>query len=63
MEDSSHAARPIKMDNKLRFAAGWAANQLMEELFNRLKGCYIKSIIMQPPFTMEQMLDKAKSVV
>ena len=52
-----------KTRNEARFSAGWASGEPIEELFDRLEDCYIKSIVMQPPFTREQLLDKAKSAI
>jgi len=50
-------------NNERRFSAGWQAGEPLEKLFDRLEDCYVKSIVMKPPFTMEQMLDKAKLAV
>ena len=52
-----------KTNNERRFSAGWQPGEPIEELIDRLEDCYVKSIVMKPPFTMEQMLDKAKSAV
>ena len=52
-----------KTSNERRFLAGWQPGEPTEELFDRLEDCYVKSIVMKPPFTMEQMLDKAKYAV
>ena len=52
-----------KMRNKNAFAAPWLPNEPIETLFDCLEDCYVKSIIMKPPFTVDQMIDKAKSAV
>ena len=52
-----------KTRNEACFLARWVSGKPIEELFDRLEDCYIKSIVMQPPLTREQMLDKAKSAI
>ena len=50
--------------NKQLFAQGWAsAIEPIESLIDRLENCYVQSIFMQPPYTMLQVINKAKSAV
>ena len=49
--------------NETNFARGWDPNEPIENFLHRLEDAYLKSVIMQPPFTMEQMIYKAKTAV
>jgi hypothetical protein len=48
-----------KTANNLRFDQPWDPNEPIEALFDRLEECYIFSIMAKPPFTLEQVIDKA----
>ena len=52
-----------KTRNEQQFAAPWLPNEPIETLVDRLEDCYVKSIVMKPPFTLNQLIDKAKSAV
>ena len=48
-----------KTANNQRFDQPWDPNEPIEALFDRLEECYIFSILAKPPFTLEQLIDKA----
>eukprot|EP00804_Cyclotella_cryptica_P009738 CCRYP_011263-RA/>CCRYP_011263-RA protein AED:0.36 eAED:0.36 QI:0/-1/0/1/-1/1/1/0/256 len=48
-----------KSDNNRRFDEQWNTTELIEGLFDRLEDCYVFAIQNKPPFTLEQMIDKA----
>eukprot|EP00956_Cyclotella_meneghiniana_P021067 scaffold37874_cov42-Cyclotella_meneghiniana.AAC.11 len=48
-----------KTANNQQFDEGWNPNDPIEMLFDRLKECYIFSILNKPQFTIEQLIDKA----
>lgn len=48
-----------KANNDRQFNAQWDANEPIEALFDRLEDCYVFSILAKPPYTMEQLIDKA----
>ena len=48
-----------KTANNQRFDQPWDPNEPIEALFDRLEECYIFSIMAKPPFTLEQVIDKA----
>ena len=45
--------------NNLRFDQPQDSNELIQALFDCLKECYIFSIMANPPFTLDQVIDKA----
>ena len=48
-----------KTANNQRFDQQWDPNEPIESLFERLEEAYIFSILAKPPFTLEQLIDKA----
>eukprot|EP00804_Cyclotella_cryptica_P019081 CCRYP_014487-RA/>CCRYP_014487-RA protein AED:0.29 eAED:0.21 QI:0/0/0/1/0.5/0.33/3/0/1151 len=48
-----------KSENNRRFDEPWDPNEPIEGLFDRLEDCYVFAIQNKPPFTLEQMIDKA----
>eukprot|EP00804_Cyclotella_cryptica_P006088 CCRYP_010701-RA/>CCRYP_010701-RA protein AED:0.44 eAED:0.36 QI:0/-1/0/1/-1/1/1/0/470 len=48
-----------KTANNQRFDQPWDPNEPIEALFDRLEECYIFAIMAKPPFTLEQVIDKA----
>ena len=48
-----------KSANEAAFSAPWNPRDPIEALFDRLEDCYVFSIMAKPPFTMEQLIDKA----
>ena len=48
-----------KTANNQPFDQPWDPNEPIEALFDRLEECYIFSILAKPPFTLEQLIDKA----
>ena len=49
--------------NKASFAKRWDPNEPVKNFFHQLEDAYLKSIVMNPPFTMEQVIYKAKTTV
>eukprot|EP00956_Cyclotella_meneghiniana_P027023 scaffold59786_cov98-Cyclotella_meneghiniana.AAC.1 len=47
--------------NGRRFDEPWDPNKPIDALFDRLEDCYIFAMQNKPPFTLEQMIDKAIS--
>jgi hypothetical protein len=52
-----------KTANNLSFDQPWDPNEPIEALFDRLEECYFFSIMAKPPFTLEQVIDKAIIVI
>ena len=53
-----------KRKNETTFNSPWIhATETVEDYFGRLEDCYITAIIAKPPFTMEQMIDKAMTAI
>jgi hypothetical protein len=48
-----------KCKNNRRFDEPWDPNEPIEGLFDRLEDCCVFAIQNKPPFTLEQMIDKA----
>lgn len=48
-----------KAANEQAFNQPWNPNEPIEALFDRLEECYVYSIMAKPPYTMEQLIDKA----
>eukprot|EP00804_Cyclotella_cryptica_P023697 CCRYP_019320-RA/>CCRYP_019320-RA protein AED:0.37 eAED:0.35 QI:0/0/0/1/1/1/6/0/1607 len=48
-----------KSDNNRRFDEQWNTTEPIEGLFDRLEDCYVFAIQNKPPFTLDQMIDKA----
>ena len=48
-----------KAANGQGFDEPWDPNEPIEALFDRLEDCYIFAIQNKPPFTLDQMIDKA----
>jgi hypothetical protein len=48
-----------KTANDAKFASPWNPNEPIEALFDRLEDCYVFSIMAKPPYTQEQLIDKA----
>ena len=48
-----------KTANDVRFAAPWNPSEPIESLFDRLEDCYVFAIQAKPPYTQEQLIDKA----
>ena len=49
-----------KRANETRFGAPWDTHaDTVEDLFSRLEQCYTTAVLARPPFTMEQLIDKA----
>jgi len=38
---------------------GWYPQDPTEELFKRLEECYVIALVTKPPYTKEQIIDKA----
>ena len=49
--------------NKASFAKRWDPNKPIKNFFHRLEDAYLKSIVIQPSFTMQQLIYKAKTAV
>ena len=47
------------MRNHVLFNASWVASSPIESLFDRLEECFVVAMITHPPYTQEQMIDKA----
>jgi len=47
--------------NEVLWSTGWNPQDPMEELFERLEECYVIALVTKPPYTKEQMIDKASS--
>lgn len=45
--------------NDTAFAAPWNSNDPIETFFDRLEDCYVAAIIATPPYTLEQMINRA----
>ena len=45
--------------NDTAFAAPWNSNDPIETFFDRLEDCYVAAIIATPPFTIDQMMNRA----
>ena len=52
-----------KAANGRRFDEQWDPNEPIEALFDRLEDCYIFAMQNKPPFTLEQMIDKAITAI
>ena len=48
-----------KTANNIRFDQPWDPTEPIEALFNHLEECYIFLIMAKPPFTLDQVIDKA----
>ena len=48
-----------KTANKVLWSTGWYPRDPIEELFERLEECYVIALVTKPPYTKEQMIDKA----
>jgi hypothetical protein len=48
-----------KTANDAKFASPWNPNEPIETLFDRLEDAYVFSIMAKPPYTQEQLIDKA----
>ena len=46
-----------------RWLAGWDTNGPLENFFDRLEDCFVMSITQPPPYTSEQMIEKAKTAI
>jgi hypothetical protein len=45
--------------NDNAFATPWNPNDPIESYFDRLEDCYVAAVIASPPYTMEQMINRA----
>ena len=52
-----------KEENDRRFNEGWPASQPIEELWDRLEECYAIALMSKPAYTVDQLLDKAKTKI
>ena len=52
-----------KKANKKACCAPWNPSDPIQEVYNHLGDCFVKFIIAQPPFSREQMIDKALMAV
>ena len=48
-----------KTANEALWSTGWNPQDPIEELFERLEECYVIALVTKPPYTKEQMIDKA----
>ena len=48
-----------KAANEQALNQPWNPNKPIESLFDRLEECYVYSIMAKPPYTMEELIDKA----
>jgi hypothetical protein len=48
-----------KTANDVKFASPWNPSEPIETLFDRLEDAYVFSIMAKPPYTQEQLMDKA----
>ena len=49
--------------NEASIDKGWDANEPIENFLHQLEDAYLKSIVVQPPFTIQPMIYKAKLAV
>ena len=52
-----------KEENDRRFNEGWPASQPIEEMWDRLEECYAIALMSKPAYTVDQLLDKAKTKI
>ena len=48
-----------KTMNEENWAAAYKPNEPIEDLYGRLKECFVVALVAKPAYTMEQMVDKA----
>ena len=54
--------RPTPMEktmNEANWAAAYNPNEPIEDLYDRLKECFVVALVAKPAYTMDQMVDKA----
>ena len=52
-----------KKANKKVLCAHWNPSNQIEELYDHLEDCFVRSIITQPPFIIDQMIDRVLMTV
>ena len=48
---------------QLKWNTPWNPNETIEQFFDRLEDCYVMALSNPPPYTLEQMIDQAKTSV